>query len=248
MINRIRYREDAEELLKILEEVGLAEGSLRKDIEQGLKTGALLLGQLSEYSAIYLAHRIRHLDIDVRMGLGEQIHQSKYYDPEYRGLVERENLAQNKELKAKLTERPITPQEITVSTSPTIEGHEIKSYINIIRESVVMSEQEIEQRVANNKRNQDVQNSAHKKYPVEGDNNTKWSQHIDDIYEDLTQSLKIKAHQMGGNAIIGLSFGLTPLILDHRAHYRIIAFGNVVKLTAIRNNSRINNRNQDTIS
>ena len=51
----------------------------------------------------------------------------------------------------------------------------------------------------------------------------------------MINKLKQKAHQLGGNGIIGINFQVSPITVEDILKYQITCIGNVVLLTDIIN-------------
>ncbi|MCY4644052.1 MAG: hypothetical protein OXB88_05485 [Bacteriovoracales bacterium] len=77
-VRSIGDEETKEELKHLLTEVGLDVGQF----ERGLSHGQILIGQINEYCAILLAHKLRNLRVDVEVGLSGEVHPSDSYDDE----------------------------------------------------------------------------------------------------------------------------------------------------------------------
>ena len=76
VIRNIEDEEIKEEIKHLLTTIGLK----IDPFERGLALGQVLIGQISEYCAIFLAHKLRNLDVDIKFGLSEQIHPSENDD------------------------------------------------------------------------------------------------------------------------------------------------------------------------
>ncbi|MCE3011710.1 MAG: hypothetical protein LW878_01470, partial [Proteobacteria bacterium] len=90
----IRYLEDSEEIIVLLKEIGFPEdmlGQFKRQIERG----TLLVPRISEYAAIYLCHKLRHLKIDLTLGLSDILHPPRHTSELDRGLVSKRSLTQN---------------------------------------------------------------------------------------------------------------------------------------------------------
>ena len=77
-IRNISDEDTKNELRRILGEVGLE----TEHFEQGLAFGQILVGQINEYCAIILAHKLRKLDVEIELGLAAAIHPPKNYTDE----------------------------------------------------------------------------------------------------------------------------------------------------------------------
>lgn len=200
ILKDIKYKEDAADILSILREHGLVNESSEKDFQTGLDHGALLIGQLSEYSAIYLAHRLRRFDLDISIGLSDDIHPSKSYEREGRGLTTKDQLYQNKKSQARFDVSALNPNDIIVATTSTLEGYKIERYIDVITEHMLISETEL--REAIKEQNVDLEETLESEdYHVA----------LSDIYRSLMQELKPRAFKLGGNAVLGITFSLAQI-------------------------------------
>jgi len=206
MLKNIRFKEDAEEILSILEEHGLLTADSEKDIRQGIFHGAVLISQISEYSAIYLAHKLRRFDMDILLGLSEELHHSKNYENESTSPINKENIHQNHSENLDLTSSPITFENIIISTTPSLEGYRINRYIEILTEHALLDEDEFAS----------VGNAIEKTQ----------------IYDELIKRLKNTAYRLRCNAVLGVNFQFIPLVSSHaQARYKIICTGNAVILS-----------------
>jgi hypothetical protein len=92
----IKYQDDAENILDILSEFGLINDQNRKDTEKAMEFGALIIPQISEYTAIVIAHKLRRFDLDLQVGLSDEVHPSKSGVENPRGLLKKDSLKQNR--------------------------------------------------------------------------------------------------------------------------------------------------------
>lgn len=225
ILKNIKFQEDADDILIILSEHGLIDEQNEAAYQQSLQNGALLISQLSEYSAIYLAHRIRRFDLDLLVGLSEELHPSKSYESGGKGLMRKENLRQNKTESIDLTLSPKTPEQVLVTTTPTIEGHRIQRYIGILTEHTLVREDELEllhaQRVNQVESHQISKEIEQIKKEIEGAEN-EWPETrvfgIKEIYDQLTEQLKAEAIKVRANALVGITFHLNPLVEKTEGH------------------------------
>lgn len=200
ILKDIKYREDAEDILAILREHKLVNADNEKDFQTGLEHGALLLGQLSEYSAIYLSHRLRRFDLDLSIGLADEIHPSKSYEREGRGLITKDQLYQNKRSSANFEHSALNPNDIIIATTATLQGYKIERYIDVITEHTIITESELRAAVDASEANQ-AQSEEDQLYQVA----------LAEVYHSLMQDLKPRAYKLGGNAVVGVNFALTHL-------------------------------------
>ncbi len=193
IIKNIKFSEDADDILASLKEYGIAKPNNENIFKQGLESGSILITQLAESTAILLVHKFRQHDLEIEMGLSEEIHPSK--TREKKGLVSRRNLFQNKSENVDLNIQADLPKEIPISTTPTLENFVINRYIGIVSEHSMIPDSEIDK--------------------------TSW----EEKYAFLANQLKNKAAKLRGNAIVGVSFQLTPV---DPSQFKLTCTGNVV--------------------
>ena len=202
ILKNIKYLEDVEDIRIILREHGLMDQKNENEIEQGLTHGSILISQISEYAAVFLAHRFRRFDVDIDMGPSEELHPSESYEHDARGLISKDNMKQNKVESVDLT-KDETPS-IILATSPEVEGYKILRHIDVITEHSIIEEQELE--------------AIEENRPHE-------------LYQNLGERLKSQAMKMQGNAVIGVNYEFTPLIEESEGsprRYKVTCSGNVV--------------------
>src|SRR5690606_22631055 len=68
LIKEIKYLEDAQDILTLTKELGLAMDS-DEVLMTRLTRGEFLVPRISEYAATFLAHKLRRFDIDIMVGL-----------------------------------------------------------------------------------------------------------------------------------------------------------------------------------
>lgn len=240
ILRGIRYQEDAQDILIILREHGLISDDNEQSIEQGLANGSLLISQISEYSAIYLAHRFRRFDLEVMLGLADEIHPSTSYVPDSRGLVSKESIRQNVHESFDLDRAPVKIQSIILSTTPTLEGYTIREYLGVISHHNVLSAQEIEEfSDALEPTGDDVvdaiQRDLRQVLEQHGDNIEDirpFGQGLENLYHEMAQSLRAHALKIGANAVVGINYQLTPVIKHEGrtsdVQYKVTCLGSAV--------------------
>ncbi|MCY4524930.1 MAG: hypothetical protein OXB84_09330 [Halobacteriovoraceae bacterium] len=201
ILKNIKTPEDAEDIRIILREHGLLDEKNKREIEQGLSHGNVLISQVSEYAAIYLAHRFRRFDVDISMGLSDDLHPSQNYDHDARGLISKENIKQNESETLDLTLNDTS--KVILATTSVIEGHKILRHIDVITEHSIIKEEDLE--AFEEKRTHE-------------------------LYQNLSEKLKLAAKKRKGNAVVGVNYQFTPLSegAEHPARYKVTCSGNVV--------------------
>lgn len=221
----IKYQDDAENILDILSEFGLINDQNRKDTEKAMEFGALIIPQISEYTAIVIAHKLRRFDLDLQVGLSDEVHPSKSGVENPRGLLKKDSLKQNKSESLKLSDLNTSIKDIIISTTSAIPGYFVESYIGVQTTFTIVEEAELEklQYVAKSEREHselfDYNDSEVSTEKIFQD----YQKSFDLLYADLTMQLKQKAFAQHANALLGLTFQLSPLQFD-RSHTRVNAY------------------------
>ena len=221
----IKYQDDAENILDILSEFGLINDQNRKDTEKAMEFGALIIPQISEYTAIVIAHKLRRFDLDLQVGLSDEVHPSKSGVENPRGLLKKDSLKQNRSEGLKISDLHTSIKDIIISTTAAIPGYFVESYIGVQTTFTIVEEAELEklQYVAKASREHselfDYNESEVSTEKIFQD----YQQSFDLLYADLTMQLKQKAFAQHANALLGLTFQLSPLQFD-RSHARVNAY------------------------
>ena len=237
IIKNIKFKEDAEDILIILREHGLINQGNEETMKQGLDNGSVLISQISEYSAIFLAHRMRRFDVELLVGLSEELHPSKTYDKTNVGLVTKKTLRKNRKDTLDLSDKPVSLESILMATTPALESYVVKKYISIATEHRVINESELTvlQHTKDNS-DSDERQSERQEFNYFDKNEDELladiSLGLDEVYQELAASLKSQCLKNGGNAVVGINFQLTPLVMrsgdQSNVKYKITATGNIV--------------------
>lgn len=210
LIRGVKFSEDADEILRLLSEHDLLKDGQKEIYQRGLSNGSILISQLSEYSAIYLAHKLRRLDIELSIGLSDEIHPKKGVEKEFRGLIHKGRIDTNKIQSANLRREDLKRENIITSTLSILEGLTVERYLGIITATHKIGISDLDSLSSiDSKENQ---NESYNTY-----------------YKILVDELKEKAIKLGGNAIIGINFSLTPI--EPSGEYQLSTVGNVVWAT-----------------
>ena len=138
----IKYADDAESILDILREFGIINDQNEKDTQKAMEFGALIIPQISEYTAIVIAHKLRRFDLDLEVGLSDEVHPSKSGMENPRGLLKKDSLKQNRSESLKLSEIDTPIKDIIVSTTAAIPGYFVESYIGVQTTFSIVEESE----------------------------------------------------------------------------------------------------------
>ncbi len=239
ILRKIKYLEDSERIIEILREHGLCDESNESDYQQGLNNGSMLISQLNEYSAIYLAHKFRRFDLEILVGLADEIHPSKNYDMDYKGLVRKENLRQNKSETFSLEDQIVEVESILLATTPTLENYRIDRYLGLVSTHIMIEEEEFQKLQETDSLNNQV--DADELLKEIDDELREEKSHtaivevgLEEIYQNLAEALKVKAYKLRGNAVVGINYQITPLINQKSGdqspsiRYKISCTGNAV--------------------
>lgn len=207
LLRDVRFIEDVNDILTLIKELGVLTDS-EEQMKQRLMRGHLLIPRISEYSAIFLAHKLRRFDIDIQVGLSDEIHPPKHQGTPEIGLTSKHSLYQNQNHSFHFDNIKIDIDQIIVASSPTLDGHQILKYIGVASEHKMLDG-----------------------HIVEDESSDEIPRH----YSELAQKLRAHALKAQANAVIGLSYQLTPLPSDYISghKYRLSCTGNLVWVNKI---------------
>lgn len=214
IVRHIKFKEEADDILALLREFGIVTTTNESETLKALEFGTLLIPQISEYVAIVLAHKMRRFDLDLEVGLSDEIHPSKSGETNPRGLVKKESLKQNKSESMKLADHDQSIKDVLISTSSSLEGFKVARHLGVQTTVAIIEEDELEKLafVSRQEREHSEQ------FEGEGDQDAfkKFKQNYEALYEDLKNQLVQKAYAQNANALLGLNFQLNPLPFDRR--------------------------------
>lgn len=208
LIKEIKYLEDAQDILTLIKELGLAMDS-DEVLMTRLTRGEFLVPRISEYAATFLAHKLRRFDIDIMVGLSDEIQPPKHTEEPEVGLVSKHSLYQNQSHHFQFDEVNLDISQIILSATPTLDGYQVLKYIGVASEHKILES-----------------------YLVEDENSLEVSSH----YQELAHKLKAHALKSNANAVIGLNYQLTPLPSTYgtsNTRYRLTCTGNLVWINKI---------------
>ncbi len=201
----IRYLEDSDEIISLLKEIGFPEDMLAQ-FKRQIERGTLLVPRISEFASIYLCHKLRHLKVDLTMGLSDILHPPKHTSELDRGLVSKRSLTQNHGHKFDFKTDTADAKNIILSTLSHLEGYTIEKYLGMATEHSFLESHLVE-------------NEA--------------SDIIHQSYDELAQKLKAHALENKANAVLGINYQLTPMPSDQgigQFRYKLTCTGNLVYL------------------
>lgn len=112
-----------ESILAILNEHGLL-GDNEDLYRTGLESGQLLIAQIGEFSAIYLAGKLRRYCRVIKLGLAHEIHASPNYDHnDQRGLTGPRSINQNKTKRFVRNDKDFNQEDVLLSSSHFVPGY-----------------------------------------------------------------------------------------------------------------------------
>lgn len=203
LIKNVRYIEDVNDILTLLKELKLLSDS-EEQIKNRLMRGNLLVPRISEFAAIFLAHKLRRFDIDIQVGLSDEIHPPKHQETPETGLVSKFNLYQNQSHHFHFDDPKLEISQIIVAATSSLDGYQVLRYLGVASEHKMLESDVVEN---------------------EG------SDEVPRHYQELAQKLKAHALKSNANAVVGLNYQLTPIpselgISGHK--YRLTCTGNLV--------------------
>lgn len=203
LIRNVQFIEDVNDIIALMRELKLINDT-EEELKNRLMRGTLLVPRISEYAAIYLAHKLRRFDIDIQVGLSDEIHPPKHQEAPEVGMVSKLNLYQNQSHHFHFDDPKLDISHIIVAATPGLEGHQVVRYQGVASEHKMIES-----------------------YLVEDES----SEEIPRYYQELAQKLKAHALRAHANAVVGLNYQLTPLPSEFgssSAKYRLTCTGNLV--------------------
>jgi hypothetical protein len=203
LLKNIRYTEDVNDILSLMKELSLLSDP-EEQIRQRLMRGHLLVPRISEYAAIFLAHKLRRFDIDIQVGLSDEIHPPKHQEAPETGLVSKYTLYQNQTHHFHFDDPKLEISQIIIAATPNLEGYQVIRYLGVASEHKMLDG-----------------------HIVEDESSADIPRH----YSELAQKLKAHALKANANAVIGLNYQLTPLPSEYGmsgSKYRLSCTGNLV--------------------
>lgn len=203
LLKNVRYIEDVNDIVSLLRELGLLMDP-EEQVKSRLMRGMLLVPRVSEYAAIFLAHKLRRFDIDIQVGLSDEIHPPKHQETPETGIVSKFNLYQNQAHHFHFDDPKLEISQIIVAATPSLEGYQVLRYLGVASEHKMLDSHVVE----------------------DADSNE-----VPKHYQELANKLKAHALKAHSNAVVGLNYQLTPIPSEfgmggHK--YRLTCTGNLV--------------------
>ena len=146
----------------------------------------------------------RRFDIDIQVGLSDEIHPPKHAEAPETGMVSKHNLYQNQTHHFHFDDPKLEISQIIVAATPSLEGYQVVRYLGVASEHKMLDSHLVE----------DESSSEVPRY-----------------YQELAQKLKAHALRVHSNAVVGLNYQLTPLPSEYGMagpKYRLTCTGNLV--------------------
>jgi hypothetical protein len=203
LLRNVKYVEDVNDILILLKELQLLSDG-EEETKKRLTRGHLLVPRISEYAAILLTHKLRRFDIDIQMGLSDEIHPPKHHEAPETGLTSRHTLHQNQSHNFHFDHPKLEISQVIVSATPTLQGYQVVRYLGVASEHKTIDAELVEDES---------------------------SEDVPRYYQELAQKLRAHAVKAHSNAIVGLNYQLTPIPSEFGGSnhkYRLSCTGNLV--------------------
>lgn len=211
---KLKDKNYIQHILELLDKSGITNDENHDEYQTRLENGELLISQLSEYSAIYLAHRLKQFKAELQVGLSHLIHQSSSYNEEENaGIAGVTQLNANKQVFTNY----LSDIVISTSESPIEFDHE---NLGLIQASRLLSEYQMQKVPA-------LQNQ---------DNLEKSNEYLEykEIFEELIAEIKHQAKLKGANLVANANFQVTPILSEADESgdqkYHLFFQGSLIKL------------------
>jgi len=213
IIRNIKFKEEADDILALLTEFGIINEHNQKEIEVAINLGSLLVSQISEYTAIILAHKLRRYDLDIEIGLSDEIHPSKSGESNPKGLTKKSSIKQNVEESYKRPEKNFKIADMIITNAPSVQNYKIVKILGIDHAHCTLSEDEISRSAYIHQRI-----LARDLSPNEMEDFKTYKKEQDELHNILLAEIKNRAFKEGANALLSVQFNLNSLS-DHKQHF-----------------------------
>jgi uncharacterized protein YbjQ (UPF0145 family) len=212
--------EVAVDILALLKEYQIVNASNEKDFIIGIKNKTLLIPKLSEFAAIFLAHKLRRFNIEIIVGLGHTIFNSSESLLSDKGTITKRQIKQNKKQAFKLPIGKTESLEMLSTTTTTLQGYTILKFLSVYTSTTMINQADYErlhfvQRQLENENIDPDDSKAFKKF----------KNAFEQIHKDLLNEVKNEALLDGANAIIGVSYQTNPTFGNNQNLYQIVCSG-----------------------
>lgn len=257
IIKNLKYQEDIEDICNVLIENNFLPKDKEEEIRQSISRGQILIPRISEFAAIMLAHKIRQYDVELLVGLTEEVHPPKNYQSNDKGLSSKASLLRNKKIFHSI-KKQIEDDSIITSTLPYIDNYQILKHMGIITHTKLLDlselETQIEEKIINELIPVKFKETLQEKQIISANQLASQSmtttdvdftqpishlkrKSLDHLYSELVEEMKLKINEPTVNGIIGINFSITPINIDQYLSrgpkYQIVCSGNMVCLERI---------------
>jgi uncharacterized protein YbjQ (UPF0145 family) len=214
-ISDIGRQSDAEEIYALLKEWKVITSDNDRFYETSINRGRFIIPRIGEYAAIFLAHRLRRFDVDIKLGLSQQIFTNETESID-KGTLTKQNIKNNKRESASIRNQSIKEESVIISTLDSLNGHRIVEHLGLVTiQKDIQKDQQLSPAVGD----------SFGPAPITGVNHD-----FSKEFEQLGIQLRPMALKKFGNAVIGIRYQVSPYTMDNQLWYKIICTGNVVWL------------------
>ena len=203
ILKSIKYQEDADEILSLLREFKIIKDEHIDDTKKSLNRGQMLIPRLSEYSAITLCHKLRRFDLDISMGLSQEMHSASSYESIDTGLVSKNTVFSNKKLYKNFNSDEIQIDDIQITNMNSFENFIIIENLSVKSKSLFINNEDLEPQTFD---------ENYSKYQAQ-----------------LADQLKAEAISLDANALINFNIALIASPTNSQVT-NIVATANVVRI------------------
>ena len=256
IIKDLKYYEDIDSIAEVIYDLKLSKDSDLNALKASLQRGQLLLPRLSEYVAIIIAHKLRKFDIEILMGLTEEISPPKSYESNDKGYTSKKTLYNNKSYHKKFSNN----EDIITTSLPQLSEYKIVEHLGLISHIITLSDDELSKSSLLEDQILSREDFSHKEkiesLRLERENNLAAqseyvkidqlmeksstgtnSQDLDNLYKLAIDELKNKALKLKANSVLGINFQVLPINIEqymkHGPKYQIMATGNLAWIEKI---------------
>lgn len=214
LIENIATQYEKDEIKRMLREIDFITDENSEALERSIENGKVIIPYISEYIGIFLAHKLRIHNFDLKLDLSESF--GTQIDELQKGPLNVITLKQNKISSYDSEAKIFGVNDIIITTTSSFETHKIEKY-----HGPVIAERNID--LADYPKNVielPISESETKEFSLPG---------LKEIYLELTEELKQQACFKKSNGLIDLKF--ETLFLKEDNLYKIMATATIVYIT-----------------
>jgi hypothetical protein len=215
LIEEVKTTNQKNEIKKILRDYKIVPEQEFAEYEKQLDYECLLLTHLSEYSAIFLAEKIRKLKVRLKVGLSGNIRESEHYERDDFGTIGPKQLDQNRESSKNFKEVDLK-EWVLISNHMSVPDYEIVEYLGIGQQSYYFDKKDLLRL-----KGQSTDHIQTAEYLTNFFNEhidqdylnfkLRFKNELNQIFEGLVTRLRENAEQKGANALLGTQFQIHQL-------------------------------------